>query len=286
MALFRAMETAGAHDTRLFSDPLAASFLRPSLKLALRLASIPVVGKGIPKYIDHRWPGARTSGIARTRLFDDLMTEAIERGLEQVVILGAGFDARPYRLRCLKTTRFFEVDRPSTSRTKQHLIAANLGAVPKDVAFVEVDFNDQELGPALAHAGFRRWQPAFFLWEGVTNYLTEDGVDSTLRWIGSSALGSQLVFTYVHKDIIEVPASFSGTQQLGRTLARVGEHWTFGLRPEEMPAYLAARGLELIDDLGAADYRTRYLSGPGEGYEFYRVAIARVVGTHPKSDEA
>jgi hypothetical protein len=79
--------------------------------------------------------------------------------------------------------------------------------------------------------------------------------------------------------VIEAPASFSGSRRLGRTLARAGERWTFGLRPAEIRAYLAVRGLDLIDDLGAADYRRRYLGGPGKGYEFYRVAIARVVGT-------
>jgi len=82
----------------------------------------------------------------------------------------------------------------------------------------------------------------------------------------------------VHKDVIETPSSFGGTQRLGKLLARAGERWTFGLHPADLPGYLATRGLELIDDLGAADYRTRYLGGPGEGYEFYRVATARVVG--------
>ena len=87
---FRALETAKVTRDTTFSRPLAASFW-PSLKLALRMASLPVVGKGIPKFIDYRWPGARTSGIARTRLIDDLITEAFADGLEQVVILGAGF---------------------------------------------------------------------------------------------------------------------------------------------------------------------------------------------------
>lgn len=284
MALFRALETANGDGQRLFVDPLAASFLRPSLKLALRMASLPVVGKGIPKFIDYRWPGARTSGIARTRMIDDLITEAFADGLEQVVILGAGFDARPYRLVRPKGIRFFEVDQPGTSRTKRHLIAKNLGALPPDVAYVEVDFDRQELGPALDHAGFRLSQRAFFLWEGVTNYLTEGAVDSTLRWIGASAASSQLVFTYVDKDVIETPASFAGTQRLGRTLARAGEQWTFGLHPADVAAYLSERGLKLIDDLGAADYRTRYLGAPGEGYEFYRLAIARVAGAQRKSE--
>lgn len=278
MALFRALETARAPGKRLFADPLASAFLRPSLQLALRLASIPVLGVSIPKYIDYRWPGARTSGIARTRLIDDLVLGAFQRGLEQVVILGAGFDARPYRLMRPATTRFYEVDRPGISRAKRRVIAERLGALPADIVFVEIDFNRQELRPALERAGFKHQQPAFFLWEGVTNYLTESAVDLTLRSIGSSAPSGRLVFTYVHNDVIRNPAFFRGTKGLGKTLARAGESWTFGLDPAEVGPYLATRGLDLIDDFGAADYRTRYLGTPGVGYEFYRVAVAQIVG--------
>jgi len=277
MAFFRAIETSRPRDQRLFHDPLAAGFLRPSLKLALRLASIPGVGNGIPIFMDHHWPGARSSGVARTRLIDDLMLEAFERGLHQVVILGAGFDARPYRLVHPPAARFYEVDQPSTSRAKRRKIEKRLGALPKDVAFVEVDFNRQELGPALGQVGFRARETAIYLWEGVTNYLTGEAVDTTLRWIGSAAPGSELVFTYVDKAVIDAPESFPGTERLGRVLARTGERWTFGFQPAELGPYLAARGLVLIDDLGAADYRTRYLGHPGQGYEFYRVAVARVV---------
>src|SRR5437763_17082930 len=100
---------------------------------------------------------------------------------------------------------------------------------------------------------------------GVTNYLTGTAVDSTLRWIGSSGPRNEVVFTYVHRGVIDDTASFGGTQRLDRTLARVGEGWTFGLDPAEIRTYLAARGLELLGD-------------PGSGYEFYRVARARVVG--------
>jgi len=277
MAFFRALETSRAASQRLFQDPLAAGFLRPSLKLALHLARVPIIGKGVAGFLDHRWPGARTSGVARTRLIDDLLLEGFKRGLEQVVILGAGFDARAYRLPHPATARFFEVDQPSTLQAKRRMMEEGLGALPKGVAFVEVDFNRQALGPALERAGYRPQQPAFFLWEGVTNYLTAEAVDSTLRWIGSSAPPTELVFTYVHKDVIEAPASFDGTERLGRTLARSGERWTFGLHPEELRTYLAARDLELIQDLGAAEYRTRYLGQAGKGYEFYRVAVARVV---------
>src|SRR5262249_61954197 len=66
-----------------------------------------------------------------------------------------------------------------------------------------------------------------------------------------------------------------------RTLRRAREPWTFGLDPTKVPGYLAVRGLDLIEDLGAVDYRARYLRGRGReprGYEFYRIALARTQG--------
>ena len=278
MALFRALETARPSNQRLFADPLAARFLRPSLRVALTLARLPVVGRAIPGLIDRRWPGARTSGVARTRMIDDLMAEAFRAGFGQIVILGAGFDSRAYRLSPPPNARFFEVDQPSTSQRKQRIIKDYQRSLPAHVTFVQIDLNHQELGPVLESEGFRR-DPTFFVWEGVTNYLSAMAVDATVRWVGSCAQSSRIVFTYVHKDVIDAPTSFAGTEGLGKTLARTGERWTFGLDPGELKDYLAAGGLELIEDLGAGDYRSRYIGTPDSGYEFYRVVTARVRGT-------
>jgi methyltransferase (TIGR00027 family) len=275
MALFRAIESSRPQHQRLFEDLFAPGFLRPSLKLAWMLSRIPRAGKFVPRFIDQRWPGARTSGVARTRLIDDLLAQALERGVLQVVILGAGFDSRAYRLPHASAARFFEVDQPSTSRLKRRILQEHFGALPSHVIFLELDFNRQQIGPGLAVAGFQTGQPTFFLWEGVTNYLTAPAVDSTLRWFGSCGQGHELVFTYVDRQVIDNPASYQGTGALERTLARVGERWTFGLDPSEVRTYLAARGIELIEDLGAALYRSRYLGHPGDGYEFYRVVHAR-----------
>jgi methyltransferase (TIGR00027 family) len=204
--------------------------------------------------------------------------ESFGQGLAQFVILGAGFDARTYRLSFPQLTRIFEVDQPGTLRAKARIMRRRLGALPPSVAFVELDLNREELGPLLQQAGFRHRQPALFLWEGVTNYLTEETVDATLRWVGSAAPPSELIFTFVDKAVLGDAAQFNGKERLRRTLAGVGEHWTFGLDPSDLRHYLSLRGLDLIDDLGAAEYRTRYLGTPGAGYEFYHVARARVTG--------
>jgi methyltransferase (TIGR00027 family) len=150
--------------------------------------------------------------------------------------------------------------------------------LPPHVVFIELDFDREDLGSRMIQSTFQTEQPTFFVWEGVTNYLTGTAVDSTLRWIGSSAAGNELVFTYVHRDIIENYKCLATTERLRRTLARVGEPWRFGLHPAEVRDFLAARGLELVKDVNAREYRARYLGETGAGYEFYHVVCARVVG--------
>jgi methyltransferase (TIGR00027 family) len=98
MALFRALESARPAADRLFEDPFAPLFLRPSLRSVLRLSQRPAARRLILRFLDSRWPGARSSGVARTRLIDDWLRAALADGAAQVVILGAGFDCRAYRL--------------------------------------------------------------------------------------------------------------------------------------------------------------------------------------------
>jgi methyltransferase (TIGR00027 family) len=123
MALFRALES-GRGAARLFDDPLALGFLRPSLRAAVRLARVPLVGEVVPWLLDHRWPGARSSGVARTRFIDDAVESAIAGGIDQVVLLGAGFDARAQRLASMASVRVFELDRPPTQVAKRAALYA------------------------------------------------------------------------------------------------------------------------------------------------------------------
>jgi methyltransferase (TIGR00027 family) len=283
MALFRALESR--RDPRLFEDPFAYGFLGPRLRAVVRLASLPLLGAAVPMFIDGRWPGARTSGVARTRLIDDALVAALRCDVPQVVLLGAGFDARAYRLQNIGRTRVFEVDHAATQAAKRARLHARLSALPAHVRFVPVDFDRECVADALAAAGFDGARQTFFLWEGVTNYLTAAAVDATLRFVASIAAGSRLVFTYVDRRVLGgdgSEAAFAGVPRLRALLRRSGEPWTFGLEPAEVGSYLAARGLALVEDVGAAEYRARYWGASARrmrGYEFYRVAIADVRAT-------
>ena len=281
-ALFRALESSLPESRRLFEDPLARAFLAWPLALVAQFAVVPGLRALVPWFIDRRWPGVRSSVVARTRLIDEAITASLGEHTEQLVILGAGFDSRAYRLAGLRGITVFEVDHPDTQATKRRVLERALCALPKHVRFVASDFNQRDLESVMAAAGYRESVRTFLLWEGVTNYLTEAAVDATLRWCSRAAPGSLLLFTYIHRDVLTKPSAFTGTKNLFASLEKVGEKLTFGIEPSQLPEFLAERGLSLERDVGAAEYRELYFKDAARkmrGHEFYRVALARI-GAH------
>ena len=279
MAFFRALESARPARQRLFQDPFAIHFLRPALRRAVEISRIPVLGSLIPWYADRRIPGARTSGVARTCLIDELLRHALQAGTRQIAILGAGFDCRGYRMPSIRNSILFEVDHPATQAVKLAKLRRLLPQLPGHVRFVPLDFDGQSLSSALGASGFDPRCPTAFLWEGVTNYLTAKGVDSVLRYVAGCATGSLLIFTYVHRGALDGSGLFADAAELLAELKRLGEPWTFGLDPEGLSDYLRARGLELEQDFCAREYRARYYGPHGrqfKGYHFYQVAAASV----------
>jgi methyltransferase (TIGR00027 family) len=278
MAFFRALEDARPREHRLFADPFARSFLDGSLAAVARAARFPFVAAAVTAFVDRRWPGARTSAVARTRFIDEALRSALRDGTEQVVLLGAGFDARAYRLDGIERCRVFEVDHPATLAKKREVVARS-GVRSGHVTFVPTDFHDRGIEEVMAAATFDRAKQTFVLWEGVTNYLDEGAVDATLRWCASVAPSSVVLFTYVHAAVLRDPRAFHGTEVLFATLSAAGEKWTFGLDPADAPRFVAARGLLLERDLGAAEYRALCYgaaAGRMRGYEFYHIAVCRV----------
>jgi methyltransferase (TIGR00027 family) len=279
MAFFRALETIRPAESSLFRDPLARYFVGPSLHRAVRLARIPVLGGIVPWYADRRLPGARTSATARTRLIDDALSASLEAGIGQVVILGAGFDCRAYRLPQLRNATVFEVDHPSTLALKTSGLRKLMGTIPNHVRFVEIDFNRQTLPEVLERAGYRNSGAAVFLWEGVTNYLAPDAVDAVLHYVAASHPRTQLIFTYIHAGVLDGSVTFAGAERLLKDVSRLDEPWTFGLRPDQLPEFLTQRGLCLDRDLSAQEYRRLYFGAASQrmkGYDFYHVALAHV----------
>jgi methyltransferase (TIGR00027 family) len=279
MAVFRASEHAKAAAARVFADPLAAALLPAELRFAVRLFGHRSTATLLNGYIDRRWPGARTSGIARTKLIDDWIEESSD-AIDQVVLLGAGFDTRAWRLKALASARIFEVDHPNTAEVKQQRLQSAHADLSK-VTFVKVDFEIDDFDRLLLAAGFDASRRAIVVWEGVSQYLTGEAVCAVMRWVGKLAPRSRFIFTYVHEGVLDGSVAFVGADKVLAKVGGTGEPWRFGLLPDELPAFLRERGLSLLSDLGADDYRANVMGAASrhmQGYSFYHTALAEVSG--------
>ena len=277
MALFRALESLQPANSRLFFDPFAAGFLGGRRRWLYPMARLGWARRIIERVLDDAAPGARAAGIARTRWIDDEVTAALAQS-SQLVLLGAGFDTRAFRLPAARRATTFELDHPETSRAKQAALKKN-GPLPDRVRFISLDFNHEAVDAVLTQAGFNKTQPACFVWEGVTNYLTAEAIDTLLRQVQQSAPGSILLFTYIDRAVLDHRERFFGAAKLMARLESYGEPWTFGYSPDDLSANLAARGFQLLANQSVADVwrqAGRPTSGT-RGYEFYWLAKARVV---------
>ena len=131
MALSRAIETRKPAAERICCDPLAERFLGAKYRMLLWGRPLRDV---VERLIEQRFPGHHYYVIARTRYFDDLLEQRLAAGAEQLVILGAGYDSRPYRFADrLAGVQVFEVDHPATSTAKQAKVCALFGKIPANV---------------------------------------------------------------------------------------------------------------------------------------------------------
>jgi methyltransferase (TIGR00027 family) len=165
---------------------------------------------------------------------------------------------------------------------KRERLEACGAAVPPNVRFVPADLAAEPLASVLARCGFARTVPAFFSWLGVTIYLTRETNLATLAGIaGSSAPGSEVVFTYIDQRALEDGASDTmGRMRAAR--AAENEPWISGFDPTALANDVRALGLELVEDLGSSELGERYLAGRTDGLLLGgagHIARARVVAT-------
>jgi methyltransferase (TIGR00027 family) len=212
-------------------------------------------------------PGVYGLQVCRTKFIDDRLNEAINTGITQIVILGAGLDTRGYRINYPKETKIYEVDLPVLQNKKMEIIKKHFGTMPSNIEYVPIDFNTQYLGEVLSEKNFDFCKPSFFIWEGVTQYIPEDAVRRTLEFIAEAPGGSQIIFTYVLRSVIEKKSLIGGSEFL-MTSMEAGDHgWKFGISPDEVREFIRPYGLELVKS-GEPEYFERvYLKPLGRSLE-------------------
>jgi len=205
--------------------------------------------------------------------------QAIRGGARQALLLGAGFDSRPYRLEELRDVPLFEVDHPSTQKAKRQRLAARLGRLPGNVRFVPVDFEKDDLEAMLRQAGFDTDVASVAVWEGVVSYLTPAAVDQNFRILARIlAQGSQLIFSYVHKGALDGSVAFREARRWKSWVQSGGEPFIFGFDPAGLADYLRPRGFALVSDVSTAEAAKSYcpqIERSEPGSELYRIAAAR-----------
>ncbi len=279
-AFLRAMEYLLPEDKRLFEDPYSEKIIPPIFKFFVILMRSPKIWNFLIKMREKSSPGIIGGVICRTRYIDDVLTNAIKEGVGTVVNLGAGMDTRAFRISGIENIQYFELDFPELLKAKRSNIDKKIGELPSNVSLVPIDFNSQDLGEELKKAGYALSSKTLFIWEGVTQYISKEAVDNTIKYVAQASTGSRIVFTYVLESFINGSYIPDGLNILYKTmLKKKNPLWFCGFEPAEMYEYLSKYSLYLIEDVGHEEFLERYMKPRGRDLtvmEIERMVLAEV----------
>jgi methyltransferase (TIGR00027 family) len=205
--------------------------------------------------------------IMRAHYAEDLLAQAVRRGVRRYVIIGAGMDSFALRRPGAPADlEIFEVDHPSTQQLKAARLELCGIPAPPGLQLVAADLSETGLDDALAGSSFRSDRPAFFSWLGVTSYLTREANLATLGAIASCApAGSELVFSYLDESLLEADAAPERVQRARAQVASLGEPWVSGFNPDQLGSLVRGTGLEIVENLGPEELAARYCADRADG---------------------
>ncbi len=259
---YRVAVSRAAHqlldEPRVLEDPIAVAIVGAAAVAAIRAAPL-----------RYRLPPARYLRaflVARSRVAEEALAQAVRGGIRQYVVLGAGLDTFAYRNPyAADGLAVFEVDHPATQVWKRGQLAAAGIAVPPSLRFVAIDFESEQLGERLAAAGLRADERAFFSWLGVSMYLTRTAIGATLGYVAGLPRGSGIVFDYAVPPAGLGPVRRLVVHALLKRVAAAGEPWKTFFEPRALAAELRALGLTEFEDLGPEELNTRFFGERSDG---------------------
>ncbi len=248
---------------RIVDDAYAAQMLPGYAQVLLRLMSPRPLHQAMSSLFESIAPGVLTGILCRKRYVDDQVLAALKAGVQTVVILGAGLDTLAYRLPELASARVYEVDFPQTITYKSERLRAIFGSIPAHVTLTPIDFETQKLETVLTAQGYSFEPPTLFIWEGVTQYLSEAAVRATLQSLTQAAPASRLVFTYVRQSFIDGSDKLRLDSFYKRMRSGSDPLWKFGLDPAAVADFIRSYGWTVVEQAGAAEWRERYVLPAG-----------------------
>ena len=263
----RLIETLAEPEERIINDPYADRF---------------VLGASVIKFMGHRlnvWlaqklvPGFHEHLISRTRFIDDLVKKNSASGVEQYVILGAGYDSRAHRLELPSSLRIFEVDQPEVQARKRSKLPEELSNL-ENMTYVAVDFTHQTLTEQLINAGFDQNKSTVFTLEGVSQYITKEALSSTIKEVAALTQRASSIFfiSYVSDLFDKNPEACFGkgypnAEKRAKLImygsAKVGEPWISFYGAEEIENVLSQNGYSVKENVTLKDLNSRYFAPVG-----------------------
>jgi methyltransferase (TIGR00027 family) len=257
IAMLRAYESSKPEDERICYDPYAINFINPKI---LDYAA---------KHRDEASAAVENNSgsiVARVRYFDDFVKKMIEQGIEQLVIFGAGYDSRAYRIKEMKgRVKVFEVDHPGTQSFKVEKIKEILGTIPEHVVFVPVDFETETFREKLFSKGYNPSLKTLFIMEGLLMYITPNSVAETLSFIAeNSGQGSAVIFDYFPESVVDGTSKLKIAQDIRNFAIQQGEPLQFGIKDGELDEFLSNFGFSNIQKITSEEYKKAYFHGKNE----------------------
>ncbi|MEA2032659.1 MAG: SAM-dependent methyltransferase [Euryarchaeota archaeon] len=280
-AFARAMGMLYAKEKRLFEDPYSEKLLPPSYKFFLFLMRSPKIFDFLMKLEKKSTPGKTGWLFCRFRYIDDVLKDNIAKKIKTVVNLGAGMDCRAYYIPGVEKIRYFEVDHPKVIKQKKAKMKKILGKLPNHVIYVPVDFEKQSPETELKKAGYNLKSKTLFIWEGVSQYISKEANDNTMKYVAQAASGSKIVFTYILKSLIEgKDLNDIAKKGMYKWMVKGFKMWIYGMDPEDISDYLSKYNLSLIEDIGSEEMKERYMKKANLGLDVFdieRMALAEVI---------
>lgn len=261
LALIRAKESTLKPDERICFDPYAIRFVNPNL-LQILARMPPEKSKEMQDIYENQFPGHKNALIARVRFFDDSVKDSISKGFTQIVIIGAGYDTRAYRIEGISKVRVFELDLPDIQNRKKSKIQEIFGSLPPQVTYIPVDLSITSLKTALTGSDFDFRQKTLYLLEGLILYIPPEQVKELFSSIVSqSTQGSAVLFDSIDGDIIDGSDQSAYAMNLRDQMSRLGETFKFGIRKGEEEKYMRTFGFNKIQVVTKEEYVAQYFTG-------------------------
>jgi len=260
IAMVRVSESRRPEDGRICNDPYAIRFI--SQEVLDFAANNPEKYRAFLAQSERLVPGARNSIVARVRFFDDIVKSSIDDGLEQLVILGAGYDTRAYRIKGMNKIKLFEIDHPATQKVKIEKIKEIFNSLPDHVTYIPLDLEVDKLGQRLLESKYDSSKKTLFIMEGLLMYISPEVVDEILSFIvHNSGNGSDILFDYIPLSVVDGTCELEAGQNWQKGVTDAGEPFKFGIKEGATESFLVQRGFTKIKNMTSEDYKKAYFNG-------------------------